>query len=64
MSEIPLYPEIAKRPMSEQMTFYSARGEPNLPLGVRKTGILKTRSLIKVPFSRRFVTSPQYTAGM
>ena len=34
------------------------------PLEVRKTCIFNTRSVIKVPFSRRFVTSSQYTAGM
>ena len=42
-------------------TLLDFRQETLLPLEVRKTCIFKTRSLIKVSFSMRFVTSPQYT---
>ena len=41
-----------------QITAHATRF--SVPLEVRKTGIFKTSSLMKVPFSRRFVTSPQY----
>ena len=44
-----------------QLQDSSFDGQP--PLEVRKPGILKTRSFIKVPFSRRFVTTLQYTGG-
>ena len=39
------------------------RLEERLPLEARKPGIFKTRSLIKVPVSRRFVTTLRHSGG-
>ena len=39
------------------------REHAHLPLEVRKPGVFKTRSFIKVPFSRRFVTTPHNHGG-
>ena len=66
--ELFLWPSDQEMTLAYLHKFLEAAGEVDAilraPLEVRKIVIFKTRSLIKVTFSRRFVTFSQHTAEM